>query len=41
VAVAFLRAMLLRDVAAARLLAAGAPGVLGPGDRLEVKDWPA
>ncbi len=41
VAVAFLRAMLLRDAAAARLLAAGAPGVLGPGDRLEVKDWPA
>ena len=39
VAVAFLRAVLLRDVAAARLLRDGAPGVLAPGDRLEVKDW--
>mgnify|MGYP002781282966 FL=1 len=38
--VAFLRAVLLRDAAAARLLAGGAPGLLAPGDRLEVKDWP-
>lgn len=40
IAVAFLRAVLLRDAAAARLLATGAPGLLAPGDRLEVKDWP-
>jgi predicted dienelactone hydrolase len=39
--VAFLRAVLLRDAASARLLRDGAPGVLAPGDRLEVKEFPA
>jgi predicted dienelactone hydrolase len=39
--VLFLRAMLLGEAEAARRLRAGAPGLLAPGDRLEVKDWPA
>lgn len=37
---AFLRAVLLGDAAARRAIAAGLPGVLAAGDRLEVKDWP-
>lgn len=39
-AVLFLRATLLREAEAARLIGAGAPGLLEAGDRLEVKDWP-
>jgi predicted dienelactone hydrolase len=38
-AVAFLRAALFRDAAAAALLRAGAPGLLAQGDRLELKDF--
>lgn len=38
--VAFLRAVLLGDAEAAMLLRSGAPGLLAPGDRLEVKDFP-
>ena len=41
VALLFLRATLLEDAAARRSLAEHAPGLLAPGDRLEVKDWPA
>lgn len=39
-AVAFLRAVLLGDAEAAMLLRSGAPGLLAPGDRLEVKEFP-
>jgi len=38
-AVLFLRAVLLRDQAAAAILRAGAPGLLAEGDRLEVKGF--
>jgi predicted dienelactone hydrolase len=41
VSVAFLRAALLEDTAAAASLRQGAPGILAASDRLEVKDWPA
>lgn len=37
---AFLRAVLLGEAAARRAIAAGLPGVLAAGDRLEVKNWP-
>jgi dienelactone hydrolase len=40
-AVLFLRMTLLGNAAAAALLRQGAPGLLHPGDRLEVKDFPA
>lgn len=39
IAALFLRAVLLEDAAAGALLRGGAPGVLAPGDRLEVKDF--
>ncbi|MBX9697954.1 MAG: acetylhydrolase [Acetobacteraceae bacterium] len=38
--VAFLRAVLDGDAMAARMLRQGVQGMLQPGDRLDVKDWP-
>lgn len=40
-AVAFLRTVLLGDASAAQVLRSGASGLLAPGDRFELKDWPA
>lgn len=40
-AVAFLRTVLLEDMAAAAFLRDGAPGLLAPADRLELKDFAA